>query len=93
MGSDHRAQPAIGQTVSAFACRNFWYRPFPVQVTLVPDAIGVGTIEIGTRRFGLMRLPSSAPDGMNLDVVISFADIGALIAELDELRCREVARR
>lgn len=63
-----------------------------VQVTLVPDAIGVGTIEIGERRYALLRLPSSVPEGMNVDVILSFADLGALVAEGEQLRAREVSR-
>lgn len=90
--SDHRAVPLPGQRQPVVDVSQRVLPCVPVQVTLVPDAIGVGTIEIGARRYALLRLPSSVPEGMNVDVVLSFADLGALVAESDALRSREVAR-
>lgn len=67
-----------------------WYF-LSVLLTLIPETIGVGTVAVGDRRYPILRLPSTR-DGVQVDVIMSFADLGQLIAECSDLRAREAAR-
>lgn len=58
-------------------------------MTLIPESIGVGTLDLNGKRFALLRFPT---DAMELDLVVSFADLGALVAQGDRLRMEEAAR-
>lgn len=66
-----------------------------MRFTVIPDGIGVGTIEIGDRRYALLRIEtgdSGDLPGSSIDVPVSFSDLGALVAEGSELRSREASR-
>lgn len=78
---DHR--PVLRRTATVQAVQH---------LTVIPDAIGVGTIEVGSKRFALLSMPVRDSD-MHLDVVMSFADAAAVSAECDRIRSEEMAGR
>lgn len=61
-------------------------------ITLIPSQVGVGTMELGSRRVGLLRCVGSGQYAdIGLDIALDLPMLGQLTAELDQLRLQLVS--